>query len=221
MSALGKDSSRGPRTYTWVTWITPFLSDQDKCFWKPWYKSHYRYAKVPDTDPEGAKRLEQWCKDHDAMTNARAANLVSEGLTVKLEDANSFVLRGKYGDLSGKPDLVAIRPGQQTAHIVDEKSGKKYDKDPWQVKVYIFAKELTDLKGFNITGEVEYRGGSTDIIKLDDADRAKISGIMQIVSGPNEPRREPSPSECRFCDILNCPDRYQTATVTADVSARF
>ena len=64
------------KAYVWVTWLRDFLVGKGKCKWKFWYKSKFRYAKkIMKKNYD----LEQWTKDHNAMTNIRVKVLKEAG----------------------------------------------------------------------------------------------------------------------------------------------
>lgn len=207
---MAMDSPR-PKPYIWVSWLTPFLADTDKCHWKPWKKAHFRYAKVPDTSDFD---LQDWIRQHNAMTETRVEKLRSQGYVVKVEEQNSFKLEGKSSTLAGKPDIVALKHDEKRALVVDEKSGKVKPQDIWQVRIYVLALRRTFLKGYTIDGEVEYRGSSNfvDAASHTNEIEEKIFSLTRLVGGDEAPPRVPSASECRFCDILNCPDRWKDET---------
>lgn len=208
--------------YVWVTWITGLLAGSEVCEWKTWYRAHFRYAKK-----ERGGDLDDWQIQHDGMVRARTSKLEAEGYRVTTEDQNQFKLKGSNGAvLSGKPDIVGVRTvGQDGAAtgteslVVDEKSGDERLSDQWQVLVYMFALPRLFLKSVPLRGEVEYRTKVVEIApaRLDVAARAKIVTTMQTVTGDMEPPRTPSAKECRFCDVLACPDRIESKEHVADV----
>ena len=208
------------KAYIWTTWLTGLLAGTDKCMWRSWFKAHFRYTK---REGDGGFDLAEWTKQHDVMTNARAKKLEAQGWTVRLEDDNSFKLDGAMSTLSGKPDLLALKEEDKLARVIDEKSGKPRDSDMWQVLIYMFALPLLWAKGWRIDGEVEYRHGSLEVpaeqLTLDVTN--KIVAKIRAVGGDDEPPRTPSPQECRFCDILNCPDRWTGRPNVADASDYF
>lgn len=215
----GNDTSRG-KPYTWVTWITGLLSGEDKCWWKAQYKSHFRFAKKPG---DGSFDLAQWQKNHDDMTRARAAELKAAGHRVMMEEQNKFALEGKTGTLAGQCDLVALlKDEDKVALVVDEKSGKVKLKDRFQVYIYMLALPLTWLKGYTIRGEVEYMDGPVDVGPLTEGVKTQIMDTMRKVSSNIEMPRSPSPMECKYCDVLACPDRVQdTKAATGDATKFF
>jgi CRISPR/Cas system-associated exonuclease Cas4 (RecB family) len=219
------EPSRGT-PYVWVTWITSFLAQTDKCYWKPWYKSHFKYAKYVqpgDSDWD----LASWTRTHDAMVNARAEKLKLEGYEVRVEEDNSFKLSGKNATLSGKPDVIGLRLDKKHGKVIDSKSGKEKLEHIWQVLLYMFAMPMTRLKGFTLEGEVEYPNKVVPVTTsmLDSAAVANISRVMNIIGSNAQPPRVPSRNECRYCDILRCPDRFQEpealGTVVGDASKFF
>lgn len=201
-----KADDKRSKPYVWVTWITKFLAGEDKCEWKNWYKANFRYAKRDEPEFPALKR---WIRQHDEMTSIRKADLESEGWMVATEEANAFKLDGKQATLSGKPDIVATKPDEKLLLVVDEKSGKKRNSDRWQVLTYMFALPLafSRFSSWAISGAVDYRNGLMEISNLEDEHVERISGAITTISSEEEPARTPSVHECRFCNILNCPDR--------------
>lgn len=209
-----KDSPR-PRPYIWVSWLTGLLAGVDKCTWKVWKKAHFRYAKIPG---DGQFDLQEWTRQHDAMVQSRASKLRNQGYKVTVEESNAFKIEGKKATLAGKADVIAVKEEEKRALITDQKSGRASDAHKWQVLIYILAFSRLRLKGFIIDGEVEYRGASEYITaeQYTPEVEKKIFDLIMVVGGDDEPPRVPSASECRFCDIATCPDRWKDETeVTA------
>ena len=209
-----------PNPYIWVTWIVGLLAADDSCRWAPWFKSHFQYDKVE----KGDGQLKQWKADHGEMVTKRAARLRADGFTVYLEDQNKFTLRGKTGiELAGTPDIVAIKGDD--ALVVDCKSGKRRDKDYWQVCIYMFVLPITHeaCKGLRLRGEVQYTDGPLKI-HPDEGEEVveRIAAQVKESGGATEPARVPSRRECKFCNIgpKDCParidDNAPVATATSD-----
>lgn len=200
-------NSRRPRPYVWVSWITALLAGTDQCHWKVWTKANFRYAKLAG---DGGFDLAEWTKQHDEMVNTRVAKLKLEGYDVRVEEENSFKLDGERGTLAGKPDIIALKAAEKYALIIDAKSGKEKPADRWQVKIYIFAKRLLSLKDWRVDGEIQYRGRQERIpfLEVDALAMTRIADTMKMATGEIAPQRTPSQSECKWCDIADCPDRY-------------
>lgn len=210
------DKRREGKPYIWPTWITGLLAGTNACWWQAWYKAHFKYEKRRD---DRGSVLDEWTKTHDAMVTARAKALTDAGYFVGVEDDNEFRLDGKIAVLSGKPDIVARGVG--SALVVDEKSGKERDSDLWQVRIYLFALPIADedFRGIGLRGQVEYRNNRYVDVDLGPVDGAHIANAVKIVGGEAEPARVPSARDCRFCDIVACPDRHKDRV--ADASAYF
>lgn len=209
-----------PNPYLWVTWLVGILAADDNCRWAAWFKGHNKYQKVPKSDGN----LKQWKADHGDMVTKRAAQLVADGYVVHVEDQNKFTIKGRTGiDLGGCPDIVAVRrrpstvePGAEDidALIVDCKSGKRRDKDYWQVCIYqMVVPHYHELgKGLMFRGEIQYTDGT---IKIGDEEAQenfdRIAKQIQESGGPDAPARVPSRRECKFCDITkaDCPKRIE------------
>lgn len=218
-----KTERRHGLPYVWVTWITGLLSGEDMCEWKVWFKSRYKYPKIGDpVSPE-------WKANHSAMVRARADILRAEGYDVKVEDQNKFKKVGRSAVLSGKPDLIAMKPGRII--VSDEKGGgERRDKYWWQIAIYLrFIRDVIgDIEAGQpepyITGELVY-GDGIDVIPLASIGSAKemIAQRMLTLGLEMPPARVPSEHECRFCDIPkeDCPVRVSEPDITVIETTEF
>jgi len=197
------DVAKGGKPYVWVTWVAGLLSGEDKCEFRLWYRSRYKYDKVQES-ADRKEFLAEWTKKHDAMTEARAAKMRGEGYVVKVEEP--FTLEGALVKLAGKTDVVGMAD-DGSAIVYDQKSGSEKRKDAWQVILYLFALPLTWLKGYRLTGAVEYRDRIKPVHMPVDGPE-KISKVMRLAALPDPPPHSPSAAECRYCDILSCTKRY-------------
>jgi hypothetical protein len=201
------------KPYVWVTWITGYLSEDDRCYWRAWVQAHYQSYPKPEKTPEEQKAkdqfLSEWNRKHDNMVLSRAERMRQEGYQVLVEREGKFALSGAVATLGGQPDVIGLQPQHKEAIIVDAKSGKKKSRYPWQVRLYQFAKGLTSLKEWKIRGEVEYADEVVPVEPIDDSHIQQISKVLKIVGGAEEPKRVPSQWECEYCDIVSCPDRWQ------------
>jgi hypothetical protein len=175
-------------------------------------KSQFFLPKKEEEDPDSRARLDKWIMEHDAMTAVRADKLRAEGYTVLIEDQNSFKLEGKNAILSAKPDLVAINPSGTEALIVDEKSGKEKEQYIWQIILYMFGASLTTLKGMLIRGEIEYKNKIVHVRpeQLSSTNIERIKTVMQVMGSLQQPPTVPSASECMYCDVVSCADRFES-----------
>jgi len=198
------------RCYVWATWLTKLLAGEDRCWWKAWYKTHYRYDKVPD-DPERAAFFREWTAKHDALVQKRAAELRAADWVVKVEDEGQFKVCGDAADLAGKPDIVAMREDEGVL-VIDAKAGRRRDSDHWQVLVYAWSLARSWLKGQRIRGEVQYSDGVRAVRELGERESAEIVAAMKKITGPESPSAEPSRNECRYCDVQHCTSRWADET---------
>ena len=203
--------------YVWVSWLTSLLSGADVCQWKTWYRSHYTFEKR--LGPDDGK-LDAWRIAHDEMVRARVPKLRADGFVVQVEEQNAFKVRGRNGaTVAGKPDIVVYGIDSSLGHVIDCKSGSPRDADAWQVRVYLWA---FDLLGHTIpSGEVEYAHGSRMIGEPTPGERERIAALVRLVSGPTAPPRQPSPTECRFCEIAACPDRIEMVDAMSGETEEF
>lgn len=217
---MAREARKSP--FVWVTWVTGLLAGDDSCTFAPWFKAHHKYDKVARDD----NALKQWKAGHAEMVKKRAAELTKAGYTVFLEDQNKFSLVGNTGiTLSGTPDIVAVWPDvpgsliavpEIDALVVDCKSGKRRDKDYWQVCIYMMALPHTHpaLKDRRVHGEVRYKDGPLKI-HPDEEEEVRDRIVKQVRdsggSGP-PPAAVPSKRECKFCDIskADCARRIES-----------
>jgi len=212
--------AKRPRPYTWCTWLTKLIAGEDRCWYKSWFKTNYKYEKTPD-DPDREAFFREWTSKHDKLVNRRADALREKGYVIRLEDEGAFKLIGAKGDLAGKPDIVAI--GDDHAIIIDGKSGKKRKSDHIQVLLYLFALPLSWMKGtqLKLSGEVEYMDGSEPVKPLDTESRNKIVNAINKLMNDVPPEASPSANECKWCDIANCEYRAKDTSVPEGDASRF
>lgn len=196
------------KSYIAAKTISPLLAGEDLCKWKVWVKAHFKYKKT-EGDGDGSF-LKEWIRKHDAMTASRAERLLVEGYNVFIEDKNSFKLEGERTILAGKPDIIATKPEVMHAVVIDEKSGKKKAQHWWQVATYMFALKFGRLKDYKIHGEIEYEDQVVSISPEDvgTEQTKQILDMIKLVGGSAQPATTPGKWECKYCDILQCPDRY-------------
>lgn len=191
------------RPYIWPSWITKLLSGENKCWWAAWFKAHHYFEKVKDDFPN----REEWIRKHDAIRDRRAQEFRDDGYVVKIEDEGSFKLSGEICDVSGKPDIVAMKDG--SAIVSDAKAGKRKKGDHWQVRLYQFALPMSWLRDHELTGEVAYADEVVPVAPPSKSEREMIIQGIRIAGGKEEPDTVPSKMECRYCDVAACPMRYQ------------
>jgi hypothetical protein len=198
--------------FIWVSWLSKLMAGEKQCEWASWFRSHYVWEKVPS-----GLDLAKWTADHAQLLRARKAELEAEGFTVYAEDQNSFTLLGETGiEVSGKPDLVAIR-GQE-AYVEDCKTGMPRHSDHFQVLVYMLALPHVEgpWKGRKLDGRIIYGGTVVDVpgSKIDADLRELFRKTVLTIGGPEPARKAPSWGECRYCDISSndCPERIDIRT---------
>jgi CRISPR/Cas system-associated exonuclease Cas4 (RecB family) len=227
---------RRKKPYVWVSWLTKLLSGEERCWYRLWYKAHFKYEKVADPaceackdggtggpceDPETCRVsfFRSYNEKHDAITNRREAELKAEGYVTRKEKDAEFKLQGKSADVAGKPDLVGVQ-GQEVL-VIDAKSGRRRDSDHWQVLIYMFGLPLSWLGGeFKLRGEVAYKDGNVAVQSLTTASRNRIVAAVNRASEPEPPAAAPSAQECKYCDVAACEYRYK-AEAAGDASRYF
>jgi hypothetical protein len=199
-------------SFIWVSWLSKLMAGEKQCEWASWFRSHYIWQKLPS-----GLDLAKWTADHAQLLRSRKAALEAEGFTVYAEDQNSFTLVGETGiEVSGKPDLVAIRGSE--AYVEDCKTGTPRHSDHFQVLVYMLALPHVEgpWKGRRIEGRLVYGGTIVDVpsSKIDADLKELFRKTVLMVGGPEPARKAPSWGECRYCDIskADCPQRIEIQT---------
>lgn len=204
-------TTKRPSVFIWPTWVTGLLSGDKQCQFALWYRSHFKYEKRRDDSFDSAA----WSAGHQALLLRRVKELTADGWRCRVESQNDFKLKGKTGMLSGKIDILAERNGEWL--IVDCKTGKPRNSDFFQVLVYMVAAPRTIAGVFKPRGEVCYADHSVDIApeELTQEREDAIFAMLRLAGQDEAPEAVPSRSECRFCDIADCRDRFEE---TADES---
>ena len=219
-----KESSRGPpwadprspltnaqrsHPFLWISWLSKLMAGEKQCQWACWFRSHYRWNKLPS-----GCDLAKWTADHAQLLHARRATLEAQGFTVYTEEQNSFTLIGKAGiEVSGKPDIVALRGSE--AYVEDCKTGTPRHSDHFQVLVYLLSLPHVEgpWKGRTMEGRIVYPHAVVDVpsTKLDGTLRDLFRQTVLALGGPEPARKVPSGGECRYCDIskADCPERIE------------
>jgi hypothetical protein len=213
-------ATRRRSNFTWVTHISALLSGDASCWWAAWFKTHFTHDKLSNDSLD----LDTWKVQHTEMVEQRATQLRADGWNVTLEDQNKFILQGRVGTLSGKPDLIADKG--ELLIIEDCKGGKRKTSDRLQVVEYMFALPLVNparCAGKRVSGRVVYRDGWIEIPpeQFTPELRQRVIDAMLRVSGSTPPATAPSAQECRFCDIpkSDCPVRIDAPVETVTTEA--
>ena len=222
---------RHGKAYVWLTWLSRYLSGDDVCYWKLWFKARHKYQKIVDPTFDSA----EYERKHNAMVKIRAAKLTDQGYVVQLE--HELKWEGQRAIAAGRIDILATRtrrPPLLTEVLVDDvKTGNKHNRDFHQVSLYmlVHTKQLeAEAKAAGhdyaepvaMTGQVIY--GETIVpVSADDeltpANEKKVTNLLKIAGSDAAPEWKPSRRECEFCDIPGtcCPKRMEP---TADKAAR-
>jgi len=209
--------------FVWPSWISKLIAGEDNCFWKVWFRAHYKnYDKIPSDFNSAA-----WVIAHTAMIRQRVDSLEALGYRVMIEDQNSFSWAYKGALINGKPDIIAfgqeenvVGTNREAESIVEDiKSGKCKTSDQVQVWLYqlILPKAIPEYQGVKFKGAVIYKPGvkNVDIPEtiVDDASlKTEIANTINKVIGLEMGARcVPSRGECRFCDITSadCAQRFK------------
>ena len=212
-----------PRTepYVWATWISKLLAGESSCVWSAWFRAHHHVGARVETDFD----MDRWQLDHTSLIRRTAAEFEKQGYTVLTERQNQFVLKGKSGTLSGRPDLVAIQGDE--GWIVDAKTGQPRASDRVQVMLYMWALARSNpaYGGIRFQGRVEYTA-RFNLVAADEVNAgfaAQVGALMREVCGTDPPRKEPSYRECRGCPLTSgdCAERVEREVVYAAVTDEF
>jgi hypothetical protein len=196
-------SPRSGLPYVWVTWLTSLLCGDAQCFYAPWFKSHFKYDKVPSDFS-----LAAWQVEHAALVQEAAERMKVDGWTVTLENQNAFRLTGKTAILAGKPDAIG-RKGNRV-RIVDCKTGQPSNRDWVQVCIYLIAVPLAwNRPGLVVEGEVVYKTHTVSIAHEEPQQvRDRLFALLRRVGSDVRPDPVPSERECEWCDIAECAVRW-------------
>ena len=206
-----------PRTspYMYVTWIPRYLTGDKSCLFAAWFKAnHQNYKKMP-SDFNSAK----WNMEHTDLMNELVEELEERGCELFIERQNSFkVESARSGAVTGgKPDVIAVHRDGRTV-IYDAKTGQESASHIVQVQLYMYLLPKAQggrWKGRRFEGAVVYADGSERRISADSIDDAFVSRLaefMRKMTSDMPPRRVPSESECRWCELTgaDCPDRIES-----------
>jgi PD-(D/E)XK nuclease superfamily len=187
------------------------MADELQCQWSAWFRSHYRYEKLPSNFDSA-----QWIARHRGLLNQRVACLEQEGCAVFVEGENWFELQGRQHAIrvSGKPDIVAVRG--DAAWVEDCKTGKPKNADLYQVLLYMLLVPVSveRCRGLKLEGRLVYADSVINVptSQVDAEFKAQFLEAIALLSRSTPARKVPSFQECRFCDIpsQSCPERVET-----------
>lgn len=195
--------------YVWVTWLTRLLVGEHSCEWGAWFKTQHdskSWSKVPSTFDQTV-----WQIEHTTLIRQVRTKLEAEGMTVFLENQNSFVLRGSSAALGGKPDIIATGGGRGI--IIDAKTGQTSPAHHVQVMIYMYAvpRVLRQYYGMSFDGRVVYKDHEVEIPSsaLDQKFIDNVSSLIRRLGSSTPAKKIPNPVECGFCEItkIDCPER--------------
>lgn len=203
--------------------MTKLLSGDSRCEWASWFKSHFRYQKLPDANEAS---LVKWKLEHEALMRRIESEMAAVGWTVYREQDCEFRLKGRTAILAGRPDLLAVREGE--ARVVDGKTGSSRGSDQTQVMLYLYAlpqarRDLTETV-WRWSGQVAYGNGiAVDVPPPTPEQRTAFAALIRRVGADEPPKRSPSRSECAQCPIsaADCPDRMEAADAPEGVTSEF
>jgi len=195
----------------WAKNLSKLLGGDDHCWYRAWYQAHFWTARE-ELSAEDKARMDGYQIKHDAIANARAAELSADGWLIRMEDDAAFKMVGKTAELTGKPDVVALSDrvtGDRGTLVVDAKSGKRRPADVWQVLIYMFALPLTWLSDSGVMrGEVRYSDGAVEVPPLRTGQAQQIVDGVRKLAAAEPPEATPSKWECEHCLIEGCAVRY-------------
>ena len=185
--------------YIWVTRLTELLANEKQCHYAVALHTQYQFEKPPSTyDPS----------EHEDMVIKRALQLQSQGLTVYVENQNSFKYKGHFFPITvaGRPDIVATK-GKQVI-IEDCKTGKRKDSHRMQMLLYMLllpaSPETKELcQGKIPQGRLIYRDSVVEISPwdVDEKFKNRLWEILDIICNSTLPKATPNQEECRYCTI--------------------
>ena len=204
---MARTRDTGP--YVWVTWASKLLAGEASCQWASWFKARHdgnSWTRMPsDFDQVG------WLTAHTSLVDKISEDRRADDYTVLVEGQNSMTLRGRSATLAGKPDLVASKGDIVT--VIDAKTGRASPAHSVQVMMYMYMlpRALPQYEGLTISGQVAYPDHVVDV-PANAVNKEFVGRLREMVNrlaSETPPRKAPSFSECRFCEITvaDCPDR--------------
>lgn len=214
-----------PKPYFWVTWLAKLLAGESECPWPTWMRM--TYWKVDATSGFSDARRADYSRRHRQLLEMDLDALPKRGRYL-IESQNHFTVVGAAASIGGKPDAVwvdeedggATPEDKEIDGIVREyKTGRAKASDIIQAQLYLALLPFTpQWKGRRIRWRAEVIYGSVPEGKttIEIAERVPVElaadfaehafGEIRRLAAQSEPRRRPSQSACRYCD-MNCPER--------------
>lgn len=195
--------------YIWVTWLTKLMAGEASCEWATWFKTQHdgsSWTRVPSDFDQA-----QWDINHTTQLNRCREEWERRRYTAFTEGQNGFNLRGHSAALASKPDIIAT--GQDSAIIIDVKTGKPHPSQGIQVMLDMYAipRARPQYKDILFNRQAGYQDHQVDI-RASPVNAEFIQTMGQLIRrlAASEPaRKTPSRSECAFCGITSgdCPER--------------
>ena len=217
--------------YVWVTWIASIMAGEQSCLWRSWFMTHHQdYAKAK-TD---GKFTATWNIKHTSLLHKSIHWLQAKGLTVTVEDQNSFKYTKVAGIcLAGKADIVAT-----DVHSIDcmchgtgmierpvPYSDKRYQdhclakivkrrvvydtksgrpKHSHHIQLMIYMHVLDCDAGYLI-----YEDETVEVAQPDEAVLESFDRNLKMLASDVAPFKSPSHGECRYCKLTksDCPEK--------------
>lgn len=115
--------------------------------------------------------------------------------------------------LRGKPDLITFK---ERGVICDIKTGEQKDFHAAQVLIYMYAvprSSLRQYRGFEFEGKLVYPDCTVEVpaSSLNQVFKDSLRELFARLGSEETASRVPSYGECRWCDILDCAERVETA----------
>ena len=209
--------------YVWVSWLAELLSGDRSCEWAGWFKAQHESSSWESLSSFDSAA---WKVAHTALLKEHRSKLVKLGYDpseLRLEGQNSFVLKGRIAVLAGKPDLVAMQ--DETATVIDIKSGKPKASHAVQVMLYMYALPVARKvsKDVVLHGRLVYPDHEIEVPfgAVDEVFKERMARLIERLASSQPAVKVPSVDECRFCPIssVDCPERIdvqQEAATTDD-----
>ncbi|MDV2989776.1 MAG: PD-(D/E)XK nuclease family protein [Dehalogenimonas sp.] len=185
------------------------MAGEVQCHWSAWFRAHCtEYEKAPSDFKQAA-----WMVAHNQGLDELCRR--QAGITAMFkEEQNQFKVSRKGGlTISGKPDLITLEEGGLTT-VYDVKTGAPRHSDLIQVMLYMLLLPYGSplYRGKSLKGCVVYRNAeSSDIpaAAVDTEFQQRVTYFLDLLSAEKPPRRSPSHSECRYCELTSadCPER--------------
>jgi hypothetical protein len=188
------------------------MAGEASCVWATWFRVHHQgYRRAPSSFDRA-----RWLVRHTQLLRELEEARAATGDRTWQEGQASFRVRlSRTLTVAGRPDLVAF-DGPDSATVYDVKTGRERQSDVVQVMLYMLCLPAAypPLRNVALRGCVVYSDGQLTPIPAGAPDaefKRTARYFVDLLDAEVPPRRVPSPSECRFCELTaqDCDQRIE------------